>query len=570
MANTGRGPAPHALRKPARSGPSAHARHFHGDPTVGRRLEQANTRIVTPHSQFEEVRTQLRAVQRRLEQAQANAAEPRRHFGVGHAEPVRERPAATGLGPGRAGLLREKLEHNLLRLSAVLFLIGAAGWCVLIANQFRTPTLAAPTAASISKTDLDLERFDPASTSVHARIDDAGASFLRDSAMSDGESPASIVASEWSLLVEARAEKRVAAERPHVPSPAPATPKQAMREAAKPVVKEARLSVKPVKLASLDTGEPEATPLPSRIPSNVGALTRLVDFENAPFPYRGVVPGSGRPFLGGGDQNRRAHVSFRGKTLWESQTFSDDRVLLHIPPGFDPSRPAVMVVFFHGHGAIIDRDVRDRQQVPAQITAAGANAVLVAPQFAVDAADSSAGKFWEPNGFRRFLDEAAVKLAYMYGDPRSASAFSKMPIVIVAYSGGFGPTLSVLDRGGVRSRVRGLVLLDALYAGIDKFADWIADNRSAFFISSYTPHTAHHNADLQHLLRERSVSYSSELRHGHLPGMVTFLPAGPVSHRDFVTHAWSDNPIKDILVRMDDVDQRIQTAGTTATVPPSR
>ena len=229
-----------------------------------------------------------------------------------------------------------------------------------------------------------------------------------------------------------------------------------------------------------------------------------------------------------------------------------------------------MVVFFHGHGANLSRDVRDRQQVPAQITAAGSNAVLVAPQFAVDAANSSAGKFWEPNGFRRFLDEAAVKLAYMYGDPRSASAFSKMPIVIVAYSGGFGPTLSVLDRGGVRSRVRGLVLLDALYAGIDKFADWIADNRSTFFVSSYTPHTAHHNADLQRLLRERSVSYSSELRRGHLQGMVTFLPAGPVSHRDFVTHAWSDNPIKDILARMDDVDPRIQTAGTTASIPATR
>ena len=103
----------------------------------------------------------------------------------------------------------------------------------------------------------------------------------------------------------------------------------------------------------------------------------------------------------------------------------------------------------------------------------------------------------------------------------------------------------------MRSRVHGLVLLDALYAGIDKFADWIADNRSTFFISSYTPHTAHHNADLQRLLRERAVAYGSDLRRSHLQGMVTFLPAGPVSHRDFVTHAWSDNPIKDILARME-------------------
>jgi len=134
--------------------------------------------------------------------------------------------------------------------------------------------------------------------------------------------------------------------------------------------------------------------------------------------------------------------------------------------------------------------------------------------------------------------------------------------VIVAYSGGFAPTLSVLERGGVRSRVRGLVLLDALYGGIDKFGDWIADNRSTFFVSSYTPHTARRNIDLENLLRKRSVPFSSQLRNNHLQGMVTFLPAGDVSHRDFVTHAWADYPIRDVLVRMDESDLRMET--TTA------
>ena len=70
---------------------------------------------------------------------------------------------------------------------------------------------------------------------------------------------------------------------------------------------------------------------------------------------------------------------FPRNILWESQIFSDDRVLLHIPPSFNPKRPAVMVVFFHGHGANLAKDVRDRQQAPAQITAAGVNAVLNLP-----------------------------------------------------------------------------------------------------------------------------------------------------------------------------------------------
>jgi len=316
----------------------------------------------------------------------------------------------------------------------------------------------------------------------------------------------------------------------------------------------------PVRLASLEDEAPPAAAAPSRAPSIFGTLTSLEDFETAPFPYHGMMPVSGRPFFNVGTEGHWGHVNFRGQVLWESETFSDDRVLLHIPPGFDPKRPAVMVVFFHGHGANLAQDVSDRQQVPEQITAAGVNAVLVAPQFAVNAADSSAGKFWEPNGFKRFLDEAAVKLARMYGDQRAAFTFARMPIVIVAYSGGFAPTLSVLERGGVGSRVRGLVLLDALYGGTGKFADWIADNRSSFFVSSYTPHTAHRNIDLEHLLRKRSVPYSSQLRNSHLQGMVTFLPAGDVSHRDFVTRAWADNPIKDILLRMDDSDLRTETA----------
>jgi hypothetical protein len=244
-------------------------------------------------------------------------------------------------------------------------------------------------------------------------------------------------------------------------------------------------------------------------------------------------------------------------------------VLLHIPPGFDINRPAVMVVFFHGHGAELARDVRDRQELPAQITAAGMNAVLVAPQFAFDAADSSAGKFWEPDGFKRFLDEAAQKLAKMYGDPRGVQAFATMPIVLVAYSGGFGPTLAILDRGGANARIRGMVLLDALYAGFDTFADWIAKNRSTFFVSAYTTHTEGHNAELKHLLSERSIPYSAELKPNHLQGSVAFLPTGDISHRDFVNHAWADYPVADILARMDDIIPKTGASDLTASISAS-
>ncbi|HEY1978882.1 MAG TPA: alpha/beta hydrolase [Xanthobacteraceae bacterium] len=369
-----------------------------------------------------------------------------------------------------------------------------------------------------------------------------------------GESASIIIAREWDQLLPVRQANRTL---PPAAKPVPT---------AKPPVRVASADAMPLRVTPPRPAAAPVAALPapsSRVSTE--AKTSLVDFETAPFPYHGTMPGSDRPFLNSGD----GHANFRGHVYPESATYSDDHVLLHIPPGFDIKRPAVMVVFFHGHGAELARDVRDRQELPAQITAAGMNAVLVAPQFAFNAADSSAGKFWEPDGFRRFLDEAAQKLATMYGDPRGAQTFANMPIVLVAYSGGFGPTLAILDRGGANARIRGMVLLDALYAGFDTFADWIAKNRSTFFISSYTTHTEGHNAELKHLLSERSVAFSTELKPDHLQGSVTFLPTGDISHRDFVNHAWADYPVADILERMTDVIPKTAPANVAASGSPS-
>jgi hypothetical protein len=260
-----------------------------------------------------------------------------------------------------------------------------------------------------------------------------------------------------------------------------------------------------------------------RVPPIKQAATSLVPFESAPFPYEGA----------------------------KKDSYNDSRVLLHIPKGFDVGRPGVMVVFFHGHGATLTRDVLGRQQVPAQISDAGANAVLVAPQLAYNAADSSPGKLWEPGAFARFVREAGDELTRLYGDPRAARALANMPIVIVAYSGGYLTAASSLSHGGLKNRVRGVVLLDALYGELDKFADFITTNRSAFFVSAYTHSTQRRNVELENMLSERDVTIGSALKPNRLEGSVTFLPAGgDARHRDFVNHAWADKPIKDLLSRM--------------------
>jgi hypothetical protein len=306
----------------------------------------------------------------------------------------------------------------------------------------------------------------------------------------------------------------------------------------------ARADQAPYRVASL---EPQ---VPYRRPAREDE-TVLVSLKSSAFPYLGNNPRTDQPFLNVSDGQRRGHRSYSGRVYWQDETFNDNRVLMHVPENFDIRKPGVIVVFFHGNGATLERDVRDRQLVPQQISDSGVNAVLLAPQLAVDAADSSAGKFWQPGGLKRFVAESVDHLAELYGDPRAAKAFANMPVILVGYSGGFVPTAWSLEVGGLGNRVRGVFLLDAVYGELDKFASWIENNRSGFFVSSYTHYTERHDRELMHMLRGKGIAVSESMDGPLKPGSVVFVetPEG-VTHRDYVTHAWTQNPVEDVLVKM--------------------
>jgi hypothetical protein len=312
-------------------------------------------------------------------------------------------------------------------------------------------------------------------------------------------------------------------------------PKRALQQPAEPAS---------YKVASL---EPQ---VPYRRPPRED-LTTLVSMKSSAFPYFGNNPASDAPFLNVSKGERRGHRSYSGRVFWQDETYNDSRVLVHVPEHFDVRRPGVIVVFFHGNGATLERDVRDRQLVPRQISDSGANAVLLAPQMAVDAADSSAGKFWQPGGLKRFMADSAEHLARLSGDPASAKAFATMPIVIVGYSGGFLPTAWSLEVGGVSDRVRGVVLLDAVYGELDKFASWIESHRNGFFVSSYTHYTARRDRELMSMLRQKGIAVSEEMDAPLRPGSVVFVETGEgITHRDYVNRAWTQYPLKDVLVKM--------------------
>ncbi len=264
------------------------------------------------------------------------------------------------------------------------------------------------------------------------------------------------------------------------------------------------------------------------------------------------MPGTGRPFLVPGEDGKRAHYSARGRAFGEN-TFNDQRTLMHIPKGFNPKKPGrdCRVLSRSWRGA-------EPRHSPAPAGAGAdfesySNAVLLAPQFALDAADSSAGNFWQPGGFARYLKEAARNLAKLSGDPKSEQIFAKMPVVIVSYSGGYAPTASVLQNGGIGKRLRGIVMLDSLYAELGKFENWIMNNRSAFFRQRLSRlSTRSQNRELRETLREKNIDVADSLSGKIKPGTVAFIAGNPEEEKPprLRQPGWTAEPIADVLNRL--------------------
>lgn len=316
---------------------------------------------------------------------------------------------------------------------------------------------------------------------------------------------------------------------------------------------------KPKKPSKRQATKPAAKPTPVHAakpaaPSPTAALkeakTQLVAFDSSPFPYRGFLPDTTKPFLDARDGKRRGHTTGRGDVYWEETAYSDRRSLLYLPQGFDPTKPVLIVLFLHGQGATLERDVAMRQAVPRQIAESGQNIALVAPQLALDALDSSAGNFWRGGHFAKYLDEAAERLMRLYGNKSAGRGFNLASVVIVAYSGGYLSAAYALQRGGANHRVKGLILLDALYGDEDKFAAWFAARRQqAFLLSAFTESTKDENATLQGLLAKRRISFARSLPKSLTPGTAAFVgPTGGLDmHGDFVTRAWQADPLQQAL-----------------------
>jgi len=116
----------------------------------------------------------------------------------------------------------------------------------------------------------------------------------------------------------------------------------------------------------------------TRIARDEQGVTLFLDLEHAPFP----APGS-----------------------WHR----DSTVIVFVPRHFRPTGAVSTLVHFHGHNSTAERAMV-AHQLREQLYDSKQNAILVVPELAVLAPDSSAGKLESAGGFARLLDDVLATL----------------------------------------------------------------------------------------------------------------------------------------------------------------
>jgi hypothetical protein len=130
-------------------------------------------------------------------------------------------------------------------------------------------------------------------------------------------------------------------------------------------------------------------------------------------------------------------------------------------------------------------------------------------------------------------------------------ALQRSRVVLVAYSGGYLPLSCCLAEEGLGTRLYGVVLLDALYGEQGRFERWItAHHRRAFFVSAWGNSSLSENVAFNLALSHRDIAVQTGAPQRLSGGGVWTVPSLAAEHMDFVTRAWVDQPLRDLLSKM--------------------
>lgn len=243
-----------------------------------------------------------------------------------------------------------------------------------------------------------------------------------------------------------------------------------------------------------------------------------------------------------------------------SQGYGDDTVIVFVPDKyrFRPKEGVAALVHFHGHNTSAERALT-AHALREQLVDSRQNAILVVPQLALFAADSSCGKLATPGAFARLLGGALSTAARLGQTTLGDSRFPERPrlgrVCVSAHSGGYHAAACSLLHGGVE--VSETYLFDALYGESEVFKDWVIERRGEpatsrhKLVSYFTSGTSTEslNNGLRADLERAGVGVSEELREGTISRR-DLSHANAVFIRTEVAHSsvtWETNAMRDVL-----------------------
>jgi hypothetical protein len=238
----------------------------------------------------------------------------------------------------------------------------------------------------------------------------------------------------------------------------------------------------------------------------------------------------------------------------------DDTVIVFVPERyrFQAEEGISALVHFHGHNSSAERALA-AHALREQLVDSRQNAVLVVPQLALFAADSSCGRLASAGAFARLLGGALSTAARTGRATLGESHFPERPqlgrVCLSAHSGGYHAAACSLRHGGVD--VSETYLFDALYAESDVFREWVLARRGdpatsrhklvSYFTAGATTESL--NNGLRAALERSGVVVSEELREGALSRR-DLSHAGAVFVRTEIAHSsvtWETNALRDVL-----------------------
>ena len=146
--------------------------------------------------------------------------------------------------------------------------------------------------------------------------------------------------------------------------------------------------------------------------------------------------------------------------------------VVHIPRGFDPTKPINVVIYNHGFGSTASGAYRDNQLGRA-MAQAPPNTILVVPEWQSNPSSRSGdqGRLRQPGMFNNMLQELFDRTDGLRG--KRVDQINS--ISIFAHSAGYGPLETQIYSTGLGSKVANITMLDATYRphGLDR---WLRDN----------------------------------------------------------------------------------------------